>query len=281
MLKISAHSIEFEYKFKQALNLNSRFLILCYRFGIPCTAPLYRKSNSFNLKLTTMVIGHFGFGLGAKKFAPKLSLGLLFMAVQWADLLWPVLLLLGVEHAVLQPGDKKFPISFTDYPISHSLLISLAWGMAFGLACWLWQKDLRSAIVLGICVVSHWVLDLVVHKPDLPLFPGQSPLVGLGLWHWPLLTALVEFTIFGIGMALYLGSTHAINKTGKWSVWIMAVLLAAAHIAGITSPMPNSITAIGWGGQAQWLFVALGFWVDRNRVANMPDSNQYNDQPSR
>jgi membrane-bound metal-dependent hydrolase YbcI (DUF457 family) len=114
-----------------------------------------------------MVLGHFGFALGAKKYAPKLSLGTFFMAVQWADLLWPVLLLLGIEHVELHPDDKKFPLGFIDYPITHSLLMSVVWGFSFGLVYWLIRKDMRSAIVIGICVLSHWVLDLVVHKPDL------------------------------------------------------------------------------------------------------------------
>lgn len=215
-----------------------------------------------------MVIGHFGFGLGAKKFAPKVSLGTLFMAVQWADLLWPVLLLLGIEHVGLQPGNKKFPLDFTDYPITHSLLMSLVWGFCFGFIYWLVKKDVRSAIVVGICVVSHWVLDLVVHRPDLPLFPGNSPMLGFGLWNWPVVTAIVEFTLFAVGLAMYMRSTHAKNNTGKWSLWLMVVLLVVSHLAGLVSPMPASVHALGWAAQYQWIFVIMGYWVDRNREAN-------------
>lgn len=212
-----------------------------------------------------MVIGHFGFGLGAKKFAPKVSLGLLFMAVQWADLLWPVLLLLNVEHVDLQPGNPKFPLVFTDYPVTHSLLMGIVWGLCFGLIYWLARKDIRGAFVLGICVLSHWILDLVVHLPDLPLFPGNSPKVGLGLWNWPVLTGVVEAALFVTGTVLYLRTTRAKNAAGKWGFWLLAVLLVVAHIAGLLSPMPASAHAIGWAAQYQWIFVVLGFWVDRNR----------------
>ena len=216
-----------------------------------------------------MVIGHFGFGLGAKKFAPKTSLGLLFIAVQWADLLWPVLLLLNVEHVDLQPGNPKFPLVFTDYPVTHSLLMGIVWGLCFGFIYWLIRKDIRGAFVLGICVVSHWVLDLVVHLPDLPLFPGDSPKVGLGLWNWPVLTGIVEAALFVTGTVLYLRATRAKNAAGKWGFWLLAVLLVVAHVAGLLSPLPASAHAIGWAAQYQWIFVILGFWVDRNRSASI------------
>ena len=80
-----------------------------------------------------MVIGHFGFGLGAKKYAPKLSLGLIFLAVQFADLLWPDLILLNIEKVRIQPEDAKFPLDFIYYPFSHSLLISIFWAAVFNI----------------------------------------------------------------------------------------------------------------------------------------------------
>lgn len=212
-----------------------------------------------------MVIGHFGFGMGAKKFAPKISLGTLFIAVQFADLLWPVLLLLNVEHVTIRPDNPKFPLDFTDYPISHSLLMGIVWGLCFGVVYWLLRKDARSALVLGICVLSHWVLDLIVHLPDLPLFPGNSPKVGLGLWNWPLLTALIEGALFITGLLLYLRVTRAKNTVGKWSLWLLVFLLVGGHIAGLVSPLPSSAHAIGWAAQYQWIYVILGYWVDRNR----------------
>jgi membrane-bound metal-dependent hydrolase YbcI (DUF457 family) len=214
-----------------------------------------------------MVIGHFGFGLGAKKYAPKLSLGLIFLAVQFADLLWPDLILLNIEKVRIQPEDAKFPLDFIYYPFSHSLLISIFWAAVFGLIYWLIKKDRVSATVLGICVLSHWFLDLIVHKPDLPLYPGSSVLLGFGLWNWPWLTALTEGIIFFTGMIFYLQTTRARNPAGKWGFWLMIILLIVGHIAGVLSPPPGTVTAIGWGTQALWVYVLLGFWVDHNRVA--------------
>ena len=212
-----------------------------------------------------MVIGHFGVAFGAKKFAPKISLGTLFIAVQWADLLWPVLLLLDVEKVKMQPGNPHFPLDFVSYPVTHSLLMSLVWGLCFGVIYYLAKKDKPGAVVLGLCVISHWVLDLVVHAPDLPLFPGDSPKLGLGLWNNPLATAIVEGAIFLLGLGLYLKSTRAKNNTGKWSLWLLVILLIVNQLAGQFSPMPSSAHAIGWAAQYQWIFVLLGYWVDRNR----------------
>jgi hypothetical protein len=212
-----------------------------------------------------MVIGHFGVAFGAKKFAPKISLGTLFIAVQWADLLWPVLLLLDVEKVKMQPGNPHFPLDFVSYPVTHSLVMSLVWGLCFGVIYYLVKKDKPGAVVLGWCVVSHWVLDLVVHAPDLPLFPGDSPKLGLGLWNNPLATAIVEGSIFLLGLGLYLKSTRAKNNTGKWSLWLLVVLLIVNQLAGQFSPMPSSAHAIGWAAQYQWIFVLLGYWVSRNR----------------
>ena len=210
-----------------------------------------------------MVIGHFGFGLGAKKYAPKLSLGLIFLAVQFADLLWPDLILLNIEKVRIQPEDAKFPLDFIYYPFSHSLLISIFWAAVFGLIYWLIKKDRVSATVLGICVLSHWFLDLIVHKPDLPLYPGSSVLLGFGLWNWPWLTALTEGIIFFTGMIFYLQTTRARNPAGKWGFWLMIILLIVGHIAGVLSPPPGTVTE----SQALLVYVLLGFWVDHNRVA--------------
>jgi hypothetical protein len=212
-----------------------------------------------------MVLGHFGVGLGAKKFAPSLSLGLLFMAAQWVDLLWPVLLLFNVEHVDINKGNPHFPLEFTSYPITHSLLMGIVWGACFTLIYYAIKKDWKAAIVLGLCVPSHWLLDLIVHKPDLPLFPGAGPRVGLGLWNSPIGTAIVEGGIFVIGLVLYLRSTRAKDRQGKWGLWLLVFLLIANQIAGALSPLPPSAHAIGWAAQYQWIFILLGFWVDRHR----------------
>lgn len=213
-----------------------------------------------------MFIGHFGVGLAAKKVAPGISLGLLFIAVQFLDLLWPTLLLLDVEHVVISPGiTRSTPLDFTDYPVTHSLLVVAGWGIAFGLIYWLIKKKTHYAIVLAACVISHWFLDLIVHRPDLPLYPGQSTKFGFGLWNYPMLTLILEGGIFLAGALLYYKQTTPNNGVGKYGFAALILLLAIIHVGNIFGPPPPSVTAIAWAGQLQWLFVLLAFWVDRNR----------------
>ncbi|HTM94087.1 MAG TPA: hypothetical protein VL095_16820 [Flavisolibacter sp.] len=215
-----------------------------------------------------MFIGHFGAGLAFKKAARPLSLGLLFLAAQFLDLLWPTLLLLNIEHVQISTDKNDvIPLLFTDYPYSHSLAMVLVWSALFFVVYWLFKRDVRGALILGLAVFSHWILDLIVHLPDLPLYPGNSPMVGLELWRWLLATVIVEGFIFVIGIVLYLKTTSPKNKTGVIVFWILITLLVVSYIANLFSPPPPSVKAIAWAGQAMWLFVLLGFWVDRNRIA--------------
>jgi membrane-bound metal-dependent hydrolase YbcI (DUF457 family) len=216
-----------------------------------------------------MFIGHFGLGLAAKKIAPNVSLGTSLMAVQFLDLVWPTLLLLNVEHVVIHPElSSTRTLEFSDYPITHSLLMAIGWSILFGGVYWLIKKDRRNAVILGVGVLSHWVLDLVVHFHDLPLFPWASAKVGFGLWGSVEITNVVEGLLFGAGIYLYLRSTIAKNKTARIVFWVLIVLLLSVQVSGLVGPPPANVTALAWSAQFQWLFVALGYWADRNTVPN-------------
>ena len=130
-----------------------------------------------------MLIGHNAVAFAAKRIAPRTSLGTLTAAVMFLDLIWPIFLLLGIEHVRIEFGATKFtPLDFYDYPWTHSLVMSIAWGVAFGVVYFARTRYARGAVVVALCVVSHWVLDLIVHRPDLPLWPG-GPKFGFGLWN--------------------------------------------------------------------------------------------------
>jgi len=215
-----------------------------------------------------MFVGHFGVGLGAKAAAPRLSLGTLFLAAQFVDLLWPTLLLLGLERVEIRPGITRVtPLDFVSYPISHSLLMGVVWGLVLGGAVRALGRSTRSAVVVGLAVVSHWVLDLVVHRPDLPLAPGLATRVGLGLWDSLPATLAVELLVLGAGVALYLRTTRARDRVGTIAFWSLLALLLAIEISNLLGPPPPGVTAIAIVGQAQWLLVAWGYWIDRHREA--------------
>ena len=221
-----------------------------------------------------MFLGHFAAGLGAKALAPRLPLGTLFLAAQLLDLAWPTLLLLGVERVRIAPGITAVtPLDFEEYPVTHSLLAALFWASAFGVAYHALRKYPRGAAVLGALVVSHWLLDLVAHRPDLPLYPGSAEF-GFGLWNSVGWTLAVELALFGAGATVYLKYTRAIDATGVWALWGLLAFLVVVQVANVFGPPPPSAAAVAWVGHAQWLLVLWGYWIDQHRTAKALDSRQ-------
>ncbi len=213
-----------------------------------------------------MFIGHFGVALAAKAWAPRTSLGTLFVAAQFADLLWPTLLLAQIERVRIDAiNGGVTPLAFVHYPISHSLLAAAVWAVLFAGAYLALARDRRGALVVGLFVLSHWLLDALVHRPDLPLAPWGSTVVGLNLWASRVATLAVELPLFAIGVLLYVRVAPA--RRGDWRFWSLVVLLAAIYFGNIFGPPPPSVAAIAWVGQAQWLLVAFAYWIDRERAA--------------
>ena len=215
-----------------------------------------------------MFIGHFGAGLAAKSADDNPSLGTFFIAAQFLDLLWPVLLLLGLERVEVDPGNTAItPLNFVSYPISHSLLGVVGWSALFGLVYYAIRKQGKTALLLGGTVLSHWVLDLLVHRPDLPLEPWGGEKVGFGLWNEPVAAVTVELLIFGAGIWLYVRSTRAANKIGVLAMWALFAFLGLVYAMNLLGPPPPSAAPIPYMGLAMWIIVAWGYWVDRNRTA--------------
>jgi len=215
-----------------------------------------------------MFLGHFGVGFGAKAAAPRTSLGSLLLASQLIDLLWPTLLLLGLERVAIAPGITRVtPLDFTHYPISHSLAAVLLWAVLFAGIYYGLRRYSKGALVCGLAVVSHWVLDLLSHRPDLPLAPGSSLRVGLGLWGSLAGTLLVELAVFAVGVYLYVRTTRASDRTGTVALWALVGVLLLIYAGNILGSPPPSVSAIAWIGQAQWVLVAWGYWIDRHRRA--------------
>jgi hypothetical protein len=212
-----------------------------------------------------MFLGHFGVAFAAKKTAPKVSLGTLVFAAQFADLLWPILLLLGVEHVRIVPGlMAASPFDFTSYPISHSLVAQLGWGAVIGLVYFVWKRDRRNALLVGALVPTHWILDFIAHRPDMPVYAG-GPKYGLGMWNSVPLTLAVEYVLFAAGIALYLSATRAKDKAGHLVFWSLAVFLGVVYAGSLSGPPPPNIQVLAPAALVMWLTVPWAAWADRHR----------------
>ena len=218
-----------------------------------------------------MFVGHFGVGFGAKAAAPRASLGTLVLASQFIDLLWPTLLLLGLETVEVRPGITRVtPLDFTSYPISHGLLAVVIWGLLFAGVYQVARKYAAGAVTMFAAVVSHWLLDLLTHRPDLPLWPGSDTKVGLGLWDSLAGTLAVELAIFGAGVFLYVRTTKPLDRTGSFALPGLVAFLLLIYAGNLLGSAPPGAEAIAWVGQAQWLLVAWAYWVDRHRTLRVP-----------
>lgn len=214
-----------------------------------------------------MFIGHPAAAFAAKPLAPRVSLGVLVAATIGLDLIWPIFILLGLEHVRIAPGITAFtPLDFYDYPITHSLAGALGWSVAAAIVYWLFRRSWHDASIVGAAVLSHWFLDLIAHRPDLPLWPN-GPKYGFGLWNSIIGTIVVEVALFLAGLAIYLRATRARDRIGAIALWALVAFLGIIYVVNLISPPPPSARAIGFAGLAQWLFVPWAAWIDRHREA--------------
>ena len=214
-----------------------------------------------------MFLGHFALAFGAKRIAPAVSLGTLFMACQFADLLWPTLLALGVEHVAIDPGNTLVtPLNFVSYPYSHSLVMLVVWAVVFALLYRTVRGPRPAAMaVVGGLVFSHYVLDAITHRPDMPITINGTQKIGLGLWNYPGTTLAIESAMFLSGALLYVMVTRERDRAGKFGVWALIAVLAAIYFAALYGPPPPSVRAVAIAGHLSWLFVLWAYWVDRHR----------------
>lgn len=219
-----------------------------------------------------MFIGHYALAFGAKRYVPTVSLGTLFLACQFADLLWPTLVVLGIERVEVDPGNTAItPLNFVSYPYSHSMVALVIWAALFALAYRTikgWRPEAIAAV--ATLVFSHYVLDFITHRPDLPITLSGSRRVGLGLWNSPMATLAFEVTLFAVGTALYVLVTRARDRAGRIGLWGLIAFLSAIYFAAIFGPPPPNASAVAMAGHLSWLFIAWAYWVDRHRAPRRP-----------
>ncbi|MFC1729178.1 metal-dependent hydrolase [candidate division KSB1 bacterium] len=212
-----------------------------------------------------MFIGHFAVGFAAKRIVPRVSLGTLFLSVQLVDLIWPVFLLMGIEQVRIAPGITAVtPLDFFEYPYTHSMTAVLIWSVIFGVIFFLVRRFPKGAIVLAAGVFSHWLLDFVTHRPDLPIAPGIDTFVGLGLWNSLAGTVIVEAGMYSAGIIVYLRTTRAVDRIGKYGLWTLIIFLAVVWVLNIFSEPPDE-SAIPYAGLALWLLIPWAYWINKHR----------------
>jgi hypothetical protein len=218
-----------------------------------------------------MFIGHFAVGLASKKFAPRTNLAVLIAAPLFLDMLWPIFLLLGWERVRIDPGNTRFtPLDLTYYPWSHSLLMSIVWATAFALIYQGITRYWPGALVIWIGVLSHWLLDWIAHRPDMPLYPG-GPRFGLGLWNSIAGTLVVELLMFAIGLWMYVSATRARDRTGHYAFLAYLTLLLGAYIGDRFSGPPSAVAEIAWTGIIfEAIFLPWAWWFDSHRELRAP-----------
>ena len=214
-----------------------------------------------------MFIGHYAVGMASKKLAPRASLAWFIAGATLLDLLFPLFVILGWENARFVPAESPFlRISLDHYPWTHSLLMAVVWSLAFGALCWAITRTRGVALLAGAAVFSHWVLDFVTHSPDMPLLPGGSARVGLGLWYSTAGTLAVEGLMFVAAVWVYARMTRARDGVGRWAWWGLVAFLALSYAGNLFSSAPPAPRVFAWVGLVLgWLLVAWAWWADGHR----------------
>ncbi len=214
-----------------------------------------------------MFVGHFAAGFAAKRVAPQLSLAVLFLGAQLADVLWPVFVATGLETVRIAPGITVVtPLDFVSFPYSHSLIALAIWAIAFGTLCLLFARSMRVFVVAAALVLSHWLLDFIAHRPDMPLYPGGTK-YGLSLWNSRGGTLAVELTMFAAGIWVYTRSTRPRDRVGRWSLLTLVIFLVVVYLANLAGGAPPSVPAIYWAAIVGSVVILMwSWWTDRHRA---------------
>jgi hypothetical protein len=217
-----------------------------------------------------MFVGHYAVSLALKRFEHRASLGVLFLGVQLLDILFFPLALLGIERFNIVPNftqSTHFELAYMPY--THSLVAALLWsGLAYALFRWVVVKHRVVALLIAVAVFSHWVLDLIVHTPDLPLWNDASPKLGFGLWNYAVATFVLEAALLLAALWIYLSATSGETKVGKYGMTVFVIALIVVNIQNIFGPAPSEgrVALALFALVAYLAFAGIAFWLDGKRV---------------
>jgi membrane-bound metal-dependent hydrolase YbcI (DUF457 family) len=218
-----------------------------------------------------MFIGHFALGFAAKRVTPRTPLALLLLAPFLLDLIFSFLVLLGWEQMRIRSADPGFlALEPVHMPFSHSLLGAVGWAVLLALPYFAWRRDGRGALVLALLVLSHWVLDVVTHRPDMTVFLSDEPKLGLGLWYSLVGTVVVEGGLFAGCVWLYASATRATDRAGTISLASLVGLLVVMYLGFVFGPPPPSAEAVAYLTLSGWLVPFWAQWIERHRALKAP-----------
>ncbi len=214
-----------------------------------------------------MFVGHLAVGFGAKRMEPRISLGTTVLACMLADLLWSVFLIAGIEHVQFRQtiGAGNY-FAASNIAFSHSLLMDAVWAALFALGYFLLRRNRWAAWVLFAAVLSHWFLDVVAHRSDMPIAPGVHKFFGLGLWTSIPATLVIEGGLWLAAIIVYVRATRPRNRAAFFIFWPVVVLLTLAWYNNIAGPPPPNPATAGISALIFFsLTVAWAYWMNRLR----------------
>jgi hypothetical protein len=217
--------------------------------------------------------GHYGPSFAIRAVRPDIPLWVLFLAAQLIDIVWAMLVLAGIEKLRIVPGiTAANPLDLYYMPYTHGLVAALSWSVGAAVVCrWAFRwKGWSAAAWVGAAVMSHWVADWLVHRPDLPLY-GDSLKVGLGLWNHVVLSFGLEVLVLVGGLWLYMSRTRGLTPVGRFGPIVLLVLMLAVQVASLIGPMPPSPATVAASGLVAYVaFAAVAAWIDRQRAPASP-----------
>jgi membrane-bound metal-dependent hydrolase YbcI (DUF457 family) len=216
-----------------------------------------------------MFVGHYAPALAAKAVAPRVPLWVLAFAVQFMDVVWAILVLLGIEKLRIEPGFlAASDLDLFYMPYTHSLPGSLILSAILGGVYFLFRKadGAGAAFVVALAVFSHWIADLIVHAPDLPLW-GNEFKVGFGLWAYREIALALEIGLLFAGTAWWMSVSKPKGTLGPIAIWLMFAVLTALQLAQVFVIKPDSPPAMASSALATYFgFTLLAWLLERTRT---------------
>ncbi len=221
-----------------------------------------------------MFVGHYGPSFAAKALKKSIPISVLFLAVQLLDVFWSIFVLLGIEKVRIVPGiTATNPLDLYYMPYTHSFDGALLWSVGAGIVYYLLRRKdgLAAAALVGGAVFSHWVLDVLVHRPDMPLY-DDSAKIGLGLWNFPVFAFVLELAVLFGGMYLYLRSTKPVTPIGRYGMPIFGFAMLVLQAFLFFGPPPSSATGAAITALGSYFGLAgIAWWLEKKRVPLLID----------